>query len=159
MPFDQGHGWGYRYFHSAWFVLPLLAARYVAEPGVEREPRATIKPFAAGLVACSLLLVIPVYLFGTRQFVAQLIDQVPPATAAGPLRLTFVYPYQGIYSADLIQNDPFLRGDDLRMMGDKPASDAQFAKSLSPEAKEVARASAGVMWQMPVSARHSSSSP
>ena len=27
VPFDQGHGWGARYFHSAWLVLPLLAAR------------------------------------------------------------------------------------------------------------------------------------
>ena len=25
LPADQGHGWGYRYFHSVWFVLPLLA--------------------------------------------------------------------------------------------------------------------------------------
>jgi hypothetical protein len=24
--FDQGHGWGYRYFHGAWGVLPVLAA-------------------------------------------------------------------------------------------------------------------------------------
>ena len=23
--FDQGHGWGYRYFHSAWGVIPILA--------------------------------------------------------------------------------------------------------------------------------------
>jgi hypothetical protein len=25
VPFDQGHGWGYRYLHSAWFALPVLA--------------------------------------------------------------------------------------------------------------------------------------
>jgi hypothetical protein len=24
--FDQEHGWGYRYFHSAWGVVPILAA-------------------------------------------------------------------------------------------------------------------------------------
>jgi hypothetical protein len=147
VPFDQGHGWGYRYFHSAWLVLPLLAARYVAGPDLEQ--RETVKPFAAALVVFSLLLVIPLYLLGTRQFVTQLVEQLPPATAAGPLRLTFVYPDQGFYSSDLVQNDPFLRGDDVRMLGDNPASDAQFAKSLSPEAIEVARAPAGIMWQIP----------
>ena len=26
VPFDQGHGWGFRYFHSAWMTLPVLAA-------------------------------------------------------------------------------------------------------------------------------------
>jgi hypothetical protein len=150
VPFDQGHGWGYRYFHSAWLVLPLLAARYVAEPDLER--RETVKPFAAALVVFSLLLVMPIYLLGTRQFVTQLVEQVPPATAAGPLRLTFVYPDQGFYASDLVQNDPFLRGDDVRMLGDNPTSDAQFAKSLSPEAKEVARAPAGIMWQIPTQA-------
>ncbi len=147
VPFDQGHGWGYRYFHSAWLVLPLLAARYVAGPGPER--RETVKPFAAALVAFSLLLVIPLYLLGTRQFVTQLVEQLPPATAAGPLRLTFVYPDQGFYASDLVQNDPFLRGDDVRMLGDNPTADAQFAEVLSPEAKEVARAPAGIMWQLP----------
>ena len=25
VPVDQGHGWGYRYFHSVWMALPLLA--------------------------------------------------------------------------------------------------------------------------------------
>ena len=25
VPFDQGHGWGFRYFHSVWFALPVLA--------------------------------------------------------------------------------------------------------------------------------------
>src|SRR6202021_894032 len=35
--FDQGHGWGYRYFQSAWGAVPILAAcartdRSAAEP-------------------------------------------------------------------------------------------------------------------------------
>src|SRR6185295_917061 len=25
VPFDQGHGWGYRYIPSAWFVVPVFA--------------------------------------------------------------------------------------------------------------------------------------
>ena len=26
---DQGHGWGFRYFHSAWLALPLLATAFL----------------------------------------------------------------------------------------------------------------------------------
>src|SRR5207237_7328643 len=32
VPYDQGHGWGYRYFHAAWGVLPLLAAGALEQP-------------------------------------------------------------------------------------------------------------------------------
>jgi hypothetical protein len=32
VPVDQGHGWGYRYFHSAWMALPLLATAAIFRP-------------------------------------------------------------------------------------------------------------------------------
>jgi len=32
VPVDQGHGWGYRYFHSAWMALPLLATAALFRP-------------------------------------------------------------------------------------------------------------------------------
>ncbi len=35
--FDQGHGWGNRYFHSAWGVLPILAAGAFVGESTERE--------------------------------------------------------------------------------------------------------------------------
>ena len=38
IPFDQGHGWGYRYFHSAWGVLPVLAAAGMAQIRRGSEP-------------------------------------------------------------------------------------------------------------------------
>jgi len=37
VPFDQGHGWGYRYLHPAWFVLPLLAALALTGSDVRSE--------------------------------------------------------------------------------------------------------------------------
>src|SRR5438067_426521 len=32
VPYDQGHGWGYRYFHASWGALPLLAACALEHP-------------------------------------------------------------------------------------------------------------------------------
>ena len=149
VPFDQGHGWGYRYFHSAWFVLPLLAAYYVADAGTDVKRQTQIKSFACALVVCSFVLVVPIYLFGVREFIGQLVNQAPPASATEPLRLTFIYPRQGFYAADLVQNDPFLRGSDIRMLGSDPESDARFVHGLAPDATEAARASAGIMWHLP----------
>ena len=40
VPVDQGHGWGYRYFHSAWMALPLLATAALFRPATKpRESR------------------------------------------------------------------------------------------------------------------------
>jgi len=39
IPVSQGHGWGFRYFHSAWFILPVLAAgAFAAHPGQSPTP-------------------------------------------------------------------------------------------------------------------------
>lgn len=148
VPVDQGHGWGYRYFHSAWFVLPLLAARYVALP--TNKWNQGIRLFAAGLVVAGLVIVTPIYSIGTARVVAGFMSQAPSDDASRPLRLTFIYPDRGFYAADLIQNDPFLRGDDLRLLGSTPAADAILVKSLSPDAKIVARSETGIMWHLPV---------
>ena len=145
VPFDQGHGWGYRYFHSAWFVLPLLAIGFV----VGAQAPLSRKAWASALAAASVIIMLPVFLAGTGKFVWSIIDQVPPASSASPLRLTFVYPDRG-FAAELVQNDPFLDGDDLFLFGSNAEDDARLARALSPEARIVAQTNVGVMWQLPV---------
>src|SRR5262249_7576424 len=61
VPPDQGHGWGYRYFHSAWMALPLLAAAALYRPAhVSGETRPVISVFesneARGFVATCIVL-------------------------------------------------------------------------------------------------------
>lgn len=150
IPVDQGHGWGYRYFHSAWFVLPILAARYVASPDIKWAYE--VRSLAAGFVALGLILVTPVYLIGTARIVDGFMSQVPPSSTAAPLRVTFVYPQHGFYAADLVQNDPFLRGGDLRLLGNTPQDDEALVRSLSPDAQKVAQIATAIMWHLPVPA-------
>src|SRR3984893_6845889 len=61
VPVDQGHGWGYRYFHSVWMALPLLATAALFRPA--RIPRDTSAPArlfeeteTKGFVAACILL-------------------------------------------------------------------------------------------------------
>ena len=49
-PPDQGHGWGYRYFHSAWMALPLLATAAIFRPAGMRP---LARGPAAGAAGCS----------------------------------------------------------------------------------------------------------
>ena len=51
VPLEQGHGWGYRYLHSAWFVLPLLAGLSLI-----RVQDKELQCMAAWAVALSLVL-------------------------------------------------------------------------------------------------------
>jgi len=52
---DQGHGWGYRYFHSAWGVLPILAACAITR----QESHAPLTCFAGATAILSVLLLVP----------------------------------------------------------------------------------------------------
>ncbi len=144
VPYDQGHGWGYRYFHSAWFVLPLLAAGFV---GGAQAPLIR-KMWASALVAASTVIMLPVYLVGTGMIVWKIVDQLPPASSVAPLRLTFVYRDRGFVA--VVQNNPLLNGGDIFLLGGNPEDDARIAKALSPEARIVAQTDVGVMWQLPV---------
>ncbi|MEO7206141.1 MAG: hypothetical protein ABI145_05000, partial [Steroidobacteraceae bacterium] len=66
--FDQGHGWGYRYFHSAWGVVPILAGCAMADrPQIEGR----LISFAGASAILSLLLLIPFQMRQIDQFIAQ----------------------------------------------------------------------------------------
>lgn len=113
VPFDQGHGWGFRYFHSAWAAVPILAA-LALEPASDRAARsagwlADARPFVA---ACALLWLVVGTILRCVQvegFISDHLEQLPrPEIGRVPVRI--VNPVNGYYAVDLIQNDPFLRG-------------------------------------------------
>ena len=106
--FDQGHGWGYRYIHSAWFVLAILGGCFVA--GSARQ--SAIRPFFAALCALSLAVLLPLRAWQAETFIAQHLAQVPAAPATATASITFINTQHGWFSVDMAQNDPFLRNDD-----------------------------------------------
>jgi hypothetical protein len=147
IPVDQGHGWGFRYLHSAWFVMPVLAAAAVMrfEGTGGRELR--------GMVAWGILLSLGV-LGGVRlhqvdEFMARHLNMVPPLSRGvpeGATELVVVNLSHGFYSVDLVQNDPFLREHrvTVRQFADRPS--AEFVASHFPGYEKADEGPWGELW-------------
>jgi hypothetical protein len=112
--FDQGHGWAYRYFHSAWGVLPILGAAGILK--LVTMPGEGVR-WARTLVAMALVSVLAANGLRFLQmdgFMAGHLAQSPPRTAAES-RLA-MHNGRGYYAYDLIQNDPWLRGSSVILL-------------------------------------------
>jgi hypothetical protein len=121
--FDQGHGWGYRYFHGAWGVLPVLAAlgvqRLADRLGRGGRPAAVILFVTlSGLIFLGTLRSIQV-----ESFVAAHLEQRPPMQSAG--RQVLIHKGAGYYAQDLIQNDPWLRDRTISLL--RPSREIEAA--------------------------------
>lgn len=109
--FDQGHGWGYRYFHSAYATLPLLAAVALAQLGRSSLPRwrEPLLRSTLGWGLAALVVLVPQRSFQVARHVrehrAQLVSGSPHESC-----VHFVWPF-GDYSVDLVANRPSLQGD------------------------------------------------
>ena len=130
-PMDQGHGWGYRYFHSVWFALPVLAATGLL--AVRGDAGDELRGMAAWLVILSLVLANAMRLAEVEAFGARHLAQVPPLAKAAPRdarQIVFVRANVGFYVRDLVQNDPFLRGTRIIMVyeGAEQAADLMSRK-------------------------------
>ncbi len=105
---DQEHGWGYRYFHSAWGFLPLMAAALVAAPE-NGESRISSgwhwRSLCGGLIVGSLLIAIPARMLQTEAFVRWNLEHALPAPAEGRY-VVFIGTKLFAYSVDLVQNLP-----------------------------------------------------
>ena len=122
--FDQGHGWGYRYFHSAWGVLPVLAALGAVKlAGLFGDKRAPAQ--LAILVLLGLLAANALRLAQMGDFMAQHLAQFPPRLEAE--RRVVLHNGRGYYGPDLIQNDPWLRGNQAVFLVTTP-TDAERLK-------------------------------
>lgn len=115
--FNQGHGWGYRYFHSAWGVLPILGAagavKLAAIPGEGVR-------WSRGLVALTLVSLIGANGLRFQQmgsFMADHLAQFPPRVPA-EFRVV-LHNHRGYYGVDLIQNDPWLRGSEIVLLAEE----------------------------------------
>ena len=99
---DQGHGWGYRYFHSAWGVVPILAACALTE---RQEAGRRLVAFAGASAVLSLLILVPFQLIQIDAFITGHLAMLPPAKRPGG-NVYFIDFRGGYYIADMIQMDP-----------------------------------------------------
>ena len=103
---DQGHGWGYRYFHGTLSCLILVAvAGWKAL--IEKAGECRARNFLFVAMAVSLFIALPLRCYQAESFTR------PYARAAETVHsmnamVVGIDPHFAWYSADLIRNDPFL---------------------------------------------------
>jgi len=147
VPYDQGHGWGYRYFHSAWSVLPLLAvaALYLPTGDLKRDGAAG---YAAACALAGLLSVTVLQAVQQEHFVRQHLRQVPDPQG-GQARVLFIDASRGFYRIDLVQNDPFLRNRLLKFVSYGSAADEAMMREHFPDLSRLSSSERGSVWGIP----------
>lgn len=149
---EQGHGWGFRYFHSAWLALPILAAAALTPTASKLTAGGDVslaeRDMRSLAIACALLtLVISVPLrgFQMQNFIAGHRAQLP-AYAADIPRVEFINPKEAVYGLDLLQNDPFLRGNLIRLLPLDEKADALMLGRFRPTFHRVYADRYGQVW-------------
>jgi hypothetical protein len=140
--FDQGHGWGYRYFHSAWGVVPILAACALTE---RPEAGRGLVAFAGASAVLSLLVLVPFQLIQIDAFITSHLAMLPPAKRPGG-NVYFIDFRGGYYIADMIQMDPLLRSDDLYLASWGSGLDEGLIQRYWPGAARCGGAPGVVQW-------------
>jgi hypothetical protein len=139
---DQGHGWGYRYFHSAWGVIPILAAGAMIEKAGASE---RVTAYAGAAAILSLLILVPFQMRQIDQVISEHLAQIPPPQRPGN-NVYFIHPGRGFYVADMVQFDPLLRDQDLYLVSHGGELDAQLIRQNWPDATKLAGSAAADQW-------------
>jgi hypothetical protein len=142
--FDQGHGWGYRYFHSAWGVVPILAGCAMAD---RPQVNARLISFAGATAILSVLFLIPLQAGQIERFISQHLAQLAPASRPGN-NVYFIHPLGGFYVADMIQFDPLLRNKDLLLVSHGALLDMQLMQRNWPGAVKVSGGRTADQWYL-----------
>jgi hypothetical protein len=142
--FDQGHGWGYRYFHSAWGVVPILAGCAMAELSATNT---RLVSFAGATAILSLLVVVPFQLNQIERFISVHLAQLGPPLRPGN-NIYLVHPLGGFYVADMVQFDPFLRDRDLLLVSHGAELDDQLVLQNWPNAVKISSTRAADQWYL-----------
>ena len=146
---DQGHGWGYRYLHSALFVMPVLAsiALVATQPGWNAPE---VRGMVSWGIALSLIFANALRLTQVDAFIGRHLAQVPPlARQADRERpeLVLVDIRSGFYAQDMVQNDPFLRGPRTVMLRISPERDAELVAKHFPGYLKTDEGKWGALWK------------
>ena len=160
---DQGHGWGYRYFHSAWGVIPVLAAAAMkgtagvinAPAGAMSANAGTIKEnsgasdrvagIAGAAAVLSLAVLVPFQMRQIDQVMTEHLAQIPLPQRPGN-NVYFIHPGRGFYVADMVQFDPLLRDQDLYLVSRGGALDDALIRQNWPDATKLGGSAAADQW-------------
>lgn len=148
---DQGHGWGYRYFHSAWGVIPILAAcAMTGRSEVDRR----LECFVGAACILSVLVIVPFQMHQIEHFISRHLKQLPSPIRPGN-NIFFINPAGGFYVVDMIQTDPLLRAPDLLLASRGVSADTQLIRRTWPNAKKVGDGLWGEQWYLDPAGRGS----
>jgi hypothetical protein len=142
--FDQGHGWGYRYFHSAWGAIPILAGCAMTERS-DANPK--LVSFAGACAILTLVIIVPLQLSQIRQFISQHLAQLLPPRRPGN-NVYFIHPRGGFYVADMVHIDPLLRDPDLLLASRGAELDAKMIHENWPDAIEIGSGTTNDQWYL-----------
>jgi hypothetical protein len=141
--FDQGHGWGYRYFHSAWGAIPILAACAMSKD----SENGRLAAFAGASATLSLFILLPLQLGQINQFMTQHLAQLPRPHEPGN-NIFFIHPQGGFYIADMVQIDPLLRDRNLTLVSRGAPMDAELVRANWPSAVKVFAGKGSDQWYL-----------
>jgi hypothetical protein len=158
-PADQGHGWGYRYFHSAWIALPLLATAAMYRPaGSSAAPVLTAageifededtRSYVTACILLTLIFGVGLRAWQMQTFIAGDMSQLPHYRGT-ERRIVIVDIGLSFYGADLVQNDPWLRGNVIRMVSHGFAEDRKMMAQYYPAWQKVYGDRFGTVWSVP----------
>lgn len=109
--FDQGKGWGYRYFHSAYIALPMLATAALLHLESIGRHQDKWKTLAPALTLCSLLILTPVLASAMHHRITTMLAQRPPQLEGRGLYILNGSGECQRLNCDLLLNTPFLQGN------------------------------------------------
>jgi len=146
---DQGHGWGFRYFHQVWLALPLLGAAALARTPASGNVALTqddnLRTYVVACALLSLALGTALRACQISNFMNEHLAQLPEAPSAGK-RVMFIDTSYGFYDVDLVQNDPFLGGDEVRMISRDPEANASIMRKYFPGYRKIRAGENGEVW-------------
>jgi hypothetical protein len=137
VPLDQGHGWGFRYFHSAWLALPILGAAALQD--------SQTRSLVVGCALLTLVFGIGFRAWQVHDFIADDLAQMP-AYSGTERRVIILDPTTAYYGADLVQNDPWLRGPVIRMITRGKSDDEAMMQAHFPQMHRVYADDHGTVW-------------
>ena len=148
VPVDQGHGWGYRYFHSAWLALPLLGAAVFAKNSEQATVRFGDQGALTFVTLCALMSLGAsngLRAFQIHNFIAEHQGFLPNYVSRTP-SVFVLDPRQAFYGYDLVQNDPWLRGGAIKMITHGEDEDARMMRENFPALHRVYEDRYGSVW-------------
>ena len=145
--FTQGHGWGARYVHPAWGALPVLAAIALTRARTAGAPWERLAGYAAALCILSLVFATALRALQIHDYLDMHLANRPSALADGR-QIVLVRFDRASYTADLVQNDPFLRDRVWYMMSFGRSADEQFLRAHFPRARLVGDDRRGQTWRL-----------